>query len=183
MSCCGSFTPLNAAMKRFFTLLAFGLLALGVARADDTAKAQPKPYPLTVCVVSGQKLGPQTYTFDQAGYEVKLASKDYLPEFQKSPMKYLAKLAQAYKSAKPYPVGICVVCGMQLDSTCYTFVYDGRQFKICDPSELDDFNRDPNKYVKIWDAATARVAKEKAAAGGVPVAPAASGNSTMTMSM
>jgi nitrous oxide reductase accessory protein NosL len=64
----------------------------------------------------------------------------------------------------PYPLDTCAVCGMKLGemgSKPFTFVYQGREIKVCDKSEQADFMRDPNKYLKDIDDAAAK-AKAKA---------------------
>lgn len=63
----------------------------------------------------------------------------------------------------PYPLDTCAVCGMKLGDMGkpYTFVYQGREIKVCDKSEEADFNKDPKKYLKEIDEAVAK-AKAKA---------------------
>jgi nitrous oxide reductase accessory protein NosL len=64
----------------------------------------------------------------------------------------------------PYPLKTCAVCGMKLGdmgSKPYTFVYQGREIKVCDKSEEADFKKDPKKYLKDIDDAVAK-AKAKA---------------------
>jgi nitrous oxide reductase accessory protein NosL len=64
----------------------------------------------------------------------------------------------------PYPLNTCAVCGMKLGEMggkpC-TFVYQGREIKVCDKSEEADFKKDPKKYLKDIDDAVAK-AKTKA---------------------
>ena len=50
---------------------------------------------MTKCVVSGENLGNEPYTFTRNGQEVKLCCKDCLAEFNKDPQKYMAKINQA----------------------------------------------------------------------------------------
>ena len=70
------------------------------------------------------------------------------------------------KTAKPipYPLDTCAVCGMKLGDMGkpYTFVYQGREIKVCDKSEEADFKKDAKKYLKEIDDAVAK-AKAKAA--------------------
>ena len=63
----------------------------------------------------------------------------------------------------PYPLNTCAVCGMKLGDMGkpYTFVYQGREIKVCDKSEEADFKKDPKKYLKDIDD---EVAKAKAKA-------------------
>ncbi len=59
------------------------------------AKTAAKPYPLEVCVVSGEKLGSmgKPYVLVYQGQEIKLCCDGCKPDFEKDPAKYLAKLA------------------------------------------------------------------------------------------
>ena len=173
--------------RQFFLL---SLLALGVAACSKPATQTPavaaapatpaaapaaampvsapivgKPYPFSTSIVSGEKLGPKEslVTFVQDGYQIKLASAAEADTFKKSPAVYMAKITDAYKSARPYPLTTCVVMGDALDDSAYAFVYEGRQFKFCCDSCMDDFEKDPAKFVKIWDDATAAKAAPPAA--------------------
>jgi nitrous oxide reductase accessory protein NosL len=58
----------------------------------------------------------------------------------------------------PYPLDTCAVCGMKLGEMGkpYTFVYQGREIKVCDKSEEADFKKDPKKYLKDIDDAVAK---------------------------
>ncbi len=64
----------------------------------------------------------------------------------------------------PYPLKTCAVCGMKLGEMGkpYTFVYQGREIKVCDKSEEADFKKDAKKYLKDIDDAVAK-AKAKTA--------------------
>lgn len=68
------------------------MAAAATAPADGV-----KPYPLTTCVVSGEKLGemgkPQQLVYQ--GQEMKFCCKDCVKDFQADPDKYLKKLAAA----------------------------------------------------------------------------------------
>jgi YHS domain-containing protein len=122
---------------------------------------KPYPYPFSTCIVCGMKLDDQAITLIQGDYEVKVCGKDDEEVFKKNPDQYLAKIKQAYQDAKPNPLKTCVVCGMDLDASALPFVYDGRQFQVCDKDELADFEKDPAKYVKIWDDAAKALADSK----------------------
>jgi YHS domain-containing protein len=130
-----------------------------------------KPYPFSTSVVSGEKLGPKdsTVSFVQDGYQIKLANAAEADTFKKTPAVYMAKITDAYKTARPYPLATCMVMGDALDDTAYSFVYEGREIKFCCDSCMDDFEKDPAKYVKIWDdAAAAKVAAPAASAPATP---------------
>ena len=65
------------------------------APTTDAPKTAAKPYPLDVCLVSGEKLvsmgAPVVYVHE--GQEIKFCCKSCPPDFKKEPAKFLAKLA------------------------------------------------------------------------------------------
>lgn len=64
-------------------------------KAGADAKTAGKPYPLEVCIVSGEKLGSmgKPFVFVHQGQEIKLCCDGCKPDFEKEPAKFLAKLA------------------------------------------------------------------------------------------
>jgi hypothetical protein len=89
-------------MKSSLRFLTVALALVASAFAADTKSAPAKPYPLTTCVVSGDKLGemgkPVEYTYKKAGQPdrtILLCCKDCIADFEKEPAKYLAKLDAA----------------------------------------------------------------------------------------
>ena len=65
-----------------------------VAKVDEAAK-KVKPYALTTCLVSGEKLGAmadEEYVFIYQGQEIKLCCKNCKKDFDKDPKKFTAKL-------------------------------------------------------------------------------------------
>ena len=57
--------------------------------------------------------------------------------------------------AKPYPLKTCVVSGEKFGGDMgdpYVFTYQGREVKLCCKGCLDDFNKEPAKYVKKMEA-------------------------------
>jgi len=100
-------------MKTIKTILvpilitAFLAAPLAVKSADqrDHEKSKtPIPYPLAVCIVSGEKLGGdmgKPHVFTHQGREIKLCCKSCLKEFMKDPATYLKKL----DTAGPAPAG------------------------------------------------------------------------------
>ena len=79
-------------------------LSGAVTFADDApAKAdKAKAYPLTTCVVSGEKLGEmgKPVIVKHEGREVQLCCKDCVKDFTKDPAKFLKKLDEAEKAKK-----------------------------------------------------------------------------------
>ena len=86
------------------------LLALvGSAVAADTpAETKPKlvPYPLDLCIVTGEKLDSMggTVAIEKDGREIKFCCKGCIKDFNKDSVKFLAKIDAAVKAkaeAKP----------------------------------------------------------------------------------
>ena len=73
-----------------------------VGRAADKDAKDAKAYPLTTCVVSGEKLGEmgKPYTFTHEGREVQLCCKNCLKDFNKEPAKYIKKIEEAEAKGK-----------------------------------------------------------------------------------
>lgn len=68
-------------------------------RAADEAKA---PYPLTTCIVSGEKLGEMgpPPSLNYKGTELQFCCKSCIKTFESDPAKYFKKYEQAVKAAK-----------------------------------------------------------------------------------
>ena len=93
-------------MKRIKSLLIAGLLTgsglvptVSFAQDKDT---KLKPYPLTTCVVSGEKLGEmgKPVVYEYKDREIKFCCKDCIKDFKKDPAKYVKKLEEAEAKAK-----------------------------------------------------------------------------------
>jgi hypothetical protein len=94
-------------------VLVGALAAPRISLADDTKTAKPKPYTLTTCIVSDDKLGgemgkPFVYIYkdkklkDDPGREIKFCCKSCLKDFNKDPAAYMKKIdaAEAKANAK-----------------------------------------------------------------------------------
>jgi len=91
--------------KTLIILTTLALLAIvpALLRADDKNKAdKAKPYPLTKCIVTDEKLGEhgKPYVFTHEGQEIKMCCKDCLKDFKKDPAQYLKKIEAAQKDKK-----------------------------------------------------------------------------------
>lgn len=88
----------------FAALITTALLAAPLAGfADDAKKAdKPKPYPLTTCIVSGEKLGGMgdAFVHTYQGREIKFCCKGCLKDFNKDAAGYLKKIDEAAQKAK-----------------------------------------------------------------------------------
>lgn len=78
---------------RFFIPIAMILLGNSVFGADPS----PSPYPLTTCVVSGDRLGAMgsPVSINYKGTEIRFCCHDRVASFNDNPAKYLAKLTMA----------------------------------------------------------------------------------------
>jgi YHS domain-containing protein len=93
-------------MKTQKVLLAIVLTALFLAPwsglAADKKDQKLKPYPLKICIISGDKLGemgdPFVYAYE--GREIKFCCKGCVKDFKKDPAKYIKKIDEAEAKAK-----------------------------------------------------------------------------------
>lgn len=82
---------------------AFLLAPITTWSAEIQNKApKAKPYPLKICLVSGEKLDAmgKPYVFVHEGQEIKLCCKGCLPAFEKEPAKYIKKIDEAAKKIR-----------------------------------------------------------------------------------
>ena len=91
--------------KTITTSVAAGITAIvlfgQIAYAGEKEEAKKDDYPLSTCVVSGDKLDAMGEPYV---YEIKFCCRDCVNSFLKNPKKYLVKLENARKeksSAKP----------------------------------------------------------------------------------
>lgn len=78
------------------------LILLIAAIGTSALGADPKPYPLTTCIVSGEKLGEmgKPIVIIKDGQEVKLCCKSCIKDFEKEPAKFLKEIAEKSKEKK-----------------------------------------------------------------------------------
>ena len=144
----------------FAVLLTLATFAAGYALAEGGAKpalAKPVPYPLSTCLVSGEKLGadgdPVSLVHD--GQEFKFCCKKCTTTFNKDPQKYHDMRAKAViqQQAPAYPLKTCVVSGEELGADAYDYVYQGQLVRFCCKKCLGAFQQDPAKYLEKIEAA------------------------------
>lgn len=148
----------------FSVLSAILLLAGHTALAQDAtnqptstngAPTEPAviPYPLSTCVVSGEKLGemgdPNVFIYE--GHEIKLCCKSCEKKFRKDAEAYLKKL-----EIKPYLLSKCLVSGETLGEMGdpIRIVYEGQEIKFCCKSCPKKFEKDPETYLKKLEEQT-----------------------------
>lgn len=95
-----------AFLKIFLFLLILGSIphARCFATEEVTKAPSTAPYPLSICVVSGDKLGEMgaPVIVQYEGTEVRFCCKDCVKDFEKDPKKYLQRL-HAAPSTQPAP--------------------------------------------------------------------------------
>ncbi len=64
--------------------------------------------------------------------------------------------------AKPYILKMCLVSDEKLDKGDPTFIYKGREIKVCCEGCVKDFQKEPEKYLKLIEAAEKKLAAEQA---------------------
>lgn len=130
------------------------------AFAAEKKKQAVKPYPLNTCVVSAEKFGGDMgdpYVFVHDGREVKLCCKECKEEFDKQPAKFVAKIDEAAKKVKAYPLKTCAASGEALGGDMgdpYVFIHEGREIKLCCKECKGDFDKNPAKFISKLDQAT-----------------------------
>lgn len=63
---------------------------------------------------------------------------------------------------KPYILTLCLVSDEKVDKGDPTFIYQGREIKVCCEGCVKDFQKDPEKYLKLIEAAEKKLAEDKA---------------------
>jgi hypothetical protein len=63
--------------------------------------------------------------------------------------------AEPKKEVKPYPLQTCVVTGEKLGGMgeAHVFTYKGREIKLCCKGCVKAFEKEPDKYIKMLEAA------------------------------
>jgi len=121
-----------------------------------------KPYPLTVCIVSDEKLGSMgdPEVFVEGGQEIQLCCEGCRKDFTKNKAAHLKKIEAAWKKVQPYPLTTCIASGEPIDpETAVGVVHEGREFIFCCKSCARKLPRNSEEFVKKFDEAVA--AKKK----------------------
>ncbi len=137
-----------------------------IAAEKKAKKTTLKPFPLSTCIVSDEKLGgdmgdPVVFTFE--GREMKLCCKSCEKDFKKDRAKFVKKFDEAAKKVKAYPLQACLVTDEKLGGDMgepYVFVHEGREVRLCCESCLKDFKKDLANFLKKWDTAAAAATKK-----------------------
>lgn len=132
-------------------IAAFAVAPLSAFAAEGKDKdAKPaKPYPLETCVVSGEKLGGmgEAFVFNHEGQEIQLCCKSCKKDFDKEPAKFMAKVTEANKKVKAYPLDTCLVSGEKLGKEPVCLVAKSQEIKLCCKDCVKEFRKNTDKYL------------------------------------
>jgi YHS domain-containing protein len=154
---------LNRLATLALTLL-LGLLATAAAGAKETAtdaEAQAytgDPYYFDTCPVTGAKLGDTAVTYvTDSGRQLRFCCTDCVGKFEADPQAYLPALdAKIVADQLPrYALTTCPITDEPLDSMggVVDHVWNNRLVRFCCAGCIDEFESQPEKYVKKLDAA------------------------------
>ena len=131
-------------------------------KIDAQLVKQQKPfYPLTTCIISGEKLGSNMGPAVEHVYEnrlVRFCCKGCVEKFEKEPVKYLSELDKVVisKQKEAYPVQVCVVSGEKLGGNMgepIDHVVGNRLGRLCCKGCIQKLEKEPVKYLsKLNDA-------------------------------
>lgn len=156
-------------MKSTILILAalFAFAAIAFGEEPVPAVSEAGKYPLSVCPISGEKLGemgdPVTKTYD--GRDVTFCCANCVGTFEKDLKKSFeildAKIVAAGKES--YPLDKCVVSGEKLGEMGepFPYVYKNQLVLFCCGNCVKTFEKEPAKYLSMIDAAKAPAAPEK----------------------
>lgn len=152
--------------------LMVGLKPPAAAKSGQSAPAKPQakgdPYPLDVCIVSGEKLGsmgkPVVKEYD--GREVRFCCKACVAPFEKDQANFIKKIDEKIieQQIKHYPLTTCVVMEDEElteegEMVAYNHVHNNRLVRFCCKGCLPEFKKDPAKYLAKIDAAVIKQQK------------------------
>ena len=147
--------------------VAAAALGAGLA-ASGPQTPSPRPYPLSVCAVSGEPLGsmgePIVKVYD--GREVRFCCKSCIGKFESSKDDYWTKVDEQIiaEQRMHYPLDTCLVSHEPLrdegEDIATEFVYDNRLVRLCCKSCRKDFLADPDAYSAKLDEAIADAQRE-----------------------
>ena len=148
--------------NRISALYAAAVLASLTPVNAAEAKADVKPYPLSKCLISGEKLGGdmgKPVVMVNGPQELKFCCNNCVAQYKKDPAAFMKKLdVAAQQAAKdhPYKLTTCLVSGEKLGGDMgkpFVFVYADKEIKLCCSSCLADFKKDPDKFLKKLEPA------------------------------
>jgi YHS domain-containing protein len=152
-------------------VLALALCAVSAAATAQTtdAKAGKAITPQTTCPVMGGKIDKNQYA-DYQGKRVYFCCPDCKATFDEDPAKYVKKLEDAGVTLEktPVPQTTCPVLGNKIDKSLYAD-YKGKRVYFCCAGCVDEFKKDPEKYIKKLEDAGVTLEKTPVPQTACPV--------------
>jgi len=136
------------------SLLTFAVV--GFAEEKEGEKA-PELKPQTVCPVMGGKINKQIHV-DYQGQRIYFCCKGCPATFEKDPEKVMKKLAASNVLLESVQT-VCPVMGGKINKDLYVD-YQGQRIYFCCKGCPATFEKDPEKYMKKLDEASAGAAKK-----------------------
>ena len=151
-----AFVLLCVTLFGFVMLLPMG--SMGQDKAVD--KSTGDPYTLSTCPVTGEKLGGmgESVIHNYKGREICFCCADCVKKFEQKPEEYLGKIDKEMIQAqlKFYPVETCIVTGEKLGGSMgepINYIYHNRLIRFCCKGCIDEFNKEPAKFLAKLDKA------------------------------
>lgn len=119
------------------------------------------PYPLEVCILSGEPLDDSPEIFTHEGQEIRVCCSDCKSKFAGEAYLRVDEINAALKKEqKPfYPLDKCIVTGKELGADAVDFVFRNRLFRLSSSAAEAELKKAPAKYFADLDAAV--VEKQK----------------------
>ncbi len=113
------------------------------------------PYPLEVCIMSGEPLDDGPEIFSHEGQEVRVCCSDCKSQFTSEAYLRIDEInAALIKEQKPfYPLDKCVVTGKQLGDDAVDVIFRNRLFRLSSSAAKEELKKSPSKYFAALDAA------------------------------
>jgi len=139
-------------MKRVFTLVVAGMLATGIAVANEhpvaekTKAAQPAKITLqTMCPVMGGKINKDLYV-DHDGKRIYVCCKGCIAPIKKDPVKVIKQL-EAEGVTVAHVQTMCPVMGGKINKELYVD-HGGKRIYVCCKGCIAPIKKDPKKFIK-----------------------------------
>lgn len=137
------------------------LLLLVLAGSPKLAAEDPvepdigDPYPLEICILSGETLEEDYELIDHQGQEIRVCCSDCKSKFSAESYIRIDEInALLIKGQKPvYPLDKCIVTEKVLTADAIDYIFRNRLFRLSSDAAKDKIKQQPSKYFDLLDAA------------------------------